>query len=65
MAKDKVQDVRIAFLNSATAIRPYLELDQSSLSEFNLCLSTFLMDETPVIFEITSSLDMKLLKLKR
>lgn len=44
MAKDKIQDVRIAFLNSVTAIRPYLELDQGSLNEFNICLSTFLMD---------------------
>jgi len=65
MGKDKIQEVRIAFLNSVTSIRPFLELDQSSLNDFNLCLSSFLMDQTPVIFEITSSLDMKLLKLKR
>jgi|LauGreDrversion4_2_1035121.scaffolds.fasta_scaffold266888_2 hypothetical protein len=43
-AKDKIQDVRLAFLNSVTAVRPFLELDQASLNDFNVCISSFLMD---------------------
>jgi hypothetical protein len=65
MADDKIADVRIAFLNSVVELRPYLELDSSALNEFNLVLSTFLMDQSPTIFELTNQVDMKLLRLKR
>ena len=44
MAEDKIADVRISFLNSVVDVRPYLELDPHSLNEFNLVLSSFLMD---------------------
>lgn len=65
MAEDKIADVRISFLNSAVEVRPYLEQDPTSLNEFNLVLSTFLLDQSPTIFELTNQVDMKLLRLKR
>lgn len=65
MAEDRIADVRISFLNSAVEVRPYLELDPTALNEFNLVLSTFLMDQSPTIFELTNQVDMKLLRLKR
>jgi len=54
MAEDRIADVRISFLNSVVEIRSYLELDPTSLNEFNLVLSTFLMDQSPTIFELTN-----------
>jgi hypothetical protein len=54
MAEDKIADVRIAFLNSVVEVRPYLELDPSALNEFNPILSSFLLDQSPTIFELTN-----------
>lgn len=54
MSSDKVPDVKITFLNSVCEMRPYLELDQQSLNEFNNCLGNFLLDQPSVIFELTS-----------
>jgi hypothetical protein len=65
LAADKVTDVRITFLNSVCNIRPYLELDPTALNLFNIALSGFLMDLSQTVFELTSQVDLKLLKLKR
>jgi hypothetical protein len=65
LAADKVTDVRITFLNSVCSIRPYLELDPTALNLFNIALSGFLMDLSQTVFELTSQVDLKLLKLKR
>lgn len=66
MSTDKVTDVKITFLNSVCEMRPYLELDQHSLNEFNNCLGNFLLgDQSSVIFDLTSQIDMKLIRLKR
>lgn len=58
-------DVRITFLNTVCNVRPYLELDPPSLNLFNVALSNFLMDTSQTVYELTSQVDLKLLKLKR
>lgn len=65
LASDPVPNVRIMFLNSVCAIRPYLELDPPALNIFNNVLSNFLMDQSQTVFELTSQVDLRLLKLKR
>lgn len=65
LAEDKIQDVRIAFLNSVCTIRPFLELDTAALNDFNVCLNNFMMEQSTTIFELTNQVDMKLLKMKR
>jgi hypothetical protein len=65
MSADKVTDVKITFLNTVCEMRPYLELNPQSLNDFNICLGNFLLDQSSVIFELTSQIDMKLIRLKR
>jgi hypothetical protein len=51
MATDRINEVRVAFLNSTPIIRPYLEFDVDLLLRFNEILNTLAMDHSNIVCE--------------
>lgn len=62
MASDKIAELRIQFLYSATVVRPYLEQDVDLLLRFNNGLNQLQMDSSQSVCLVSNRIDEELRK---
>lgn len=64
MAKDRVTEVRIHFLNSAPLIRPFFEHDLDLMINFNNTLNLLRFSDNSKVSEVAEHVDALLMKNK-